>query len=130
LSKKFLRVGIIYPKLKNNYKITSLQSVFRQMQQHQRNCPLAVCEIVAEQIVKKYPASFVEVDDEGHQLGCRLRSHSVPSKTSSPALNPQKRGRPSTFGCLDANPDIPLGETDESLEGKRQLIAELYRTLF
>ena len=147
----FIRVGNSSQSM-NCFNRFSLQSVFRQMQQYQRNCSLQTCAIVAEQIVRKYPACFLDVDDEGKQRGCgysglaerirsrfsestrgdqtcRLRSHRASRRVTTPnsSSNTQK-SRASTYGCIAANPELPLGETLDTMEMKRRTLIQLYGT--
>ena len=108
------------------------------------------CSTVAKQIVSKHPDSFADVTDEGEKLGCGYYSLLMQLKTRVEHVNrnntvarlrkrrqsiEQREGehatacsRPvDTYRCINWQPqDMPEGETQESLEAKREAMEEVF----
>lgn len=102
------------------------------------------CLIIARDIVRQYPQSFMDTLDDGttrvgagyesllSQLKTRIehlnRNNTLASRRSSKSTNGanKQRGSADTYGCTQWQPELPYEETEESLENKREKLVEIY----
>ncbi|KAK2916709.1 hypothetical protein Q8A67_001083 [Cirrhinus molitorella] len=126
------------------------------MQAHCPNPNLAACGEVARNIVSTYPLTFGDISEEGEQLGNGFSCLQRQLKTRVEHVNRdvmehriRRPRRPSgkragqednftrtkvrckvdSYGCINWQPSsIPEGETAESLEMKRKVVAEIFQS--
>ncbi|XP_059415527.1 uncharacterized protein zgc:113210 [Carassius carassius] len=126
------------------------------MQAHCPNPNLAACGEVARNIVSTYPLTFGDISEEGEQLGngfsClqrqlktrvehvnrdvmehRIRRPRRPSMKRAEEqdnfMRTKVRCKVDSYGCINWQPSsIPEGETAESLEMKRKVVAEIFQS--
>uniref|UniRef100_A0A3Q2CQ11 Si:ch211-111e20.1 n=1 Tax=Cyprinodon variegatus TaxID=28743 RepID=A0A3Q2CQ11_CYPVA len=104
----------------------------------------AQCLIIATDIVRQYPQSFMDTLDDGRttvgagyeSLLCQIktriehlnRNNTLARRRASKATNgtkPQRRPT-DTYGCTQWQPELPPEETEASLEDDRQKLMELF----
>ncbi|KAK0155310.1 Sterile alpha motif domain-containing protein 3 [Merluccius polli] len=103
----------------------------------------AQCLIIARDIARQYPQSFMDTMDDGRttigagyeSLLCQIktriehsnRNNTLARRRSSKDANGIKpRGPADTYGCTQWQPELPPEETEASLEDKRQKLMELF----
>ncbi|KAJ7985464.1 hypothetical protein DPEC_G00352300, partial [Dallia pectoralis] len=120
------------------------------MRVHCLNPNKKICAEIAKSIVVEYPDSFADLSEDGQLLGRRYHSLLTQIKTRVEHVNrntgnrirrpkTNKKGETSSksdktgrtkedvFGCFPWHPqDFPEGETPDSLETKRQLMASVF----
>lgn len=100
----------------------------------------AQCLTICKSIVHQYPQSFADQLHDGRIVGEGYSSLLAQIKTRIENLSRTtsfrehrssgsgvKRGPTDTYGCTRFQPDLPLEETDDSIESKRQKLEDLYR---
>lgn len=122
------------------------------MRVHCLNPNKKVCSEIAKTIVSEYPESFADLSKEGELLSRRYSSLLTQIKTRVEHVNrntenrirrpkTSKKGEHSnrqaktartkvdSYGCINWHPqDLPEGETPESLENKRQIMATIFNS--
>ncbi|XDV22738.1 hypothetical protein PO909_027581 [Leuciscus waleckii] len=99
----------------------------------------AQCLTICKAIVHQYPQSFADQLHDGRVVGegyssllaqIKNRIDNLSRTTSfrqhRSAGSGVKRGPTDTYGCTRFQPDLPLDETDVSIETKRQKLEDLY----
>ncbi|XP_029907498.1 uncharacterized protein LOC115359266 [Myripristis murdjan] len=104
----------------------------------------AQCLIIARDIARQYPLSFMDTMDDGRttvgagyeSLLCQIktriehlnRNNTLSRRRASKNANGTKpqRGPADTYGCTQWQPELPPEETEASLENKRQKLMELF----
>ncbi|KAF4101576.1 uncharacterized protein LOC131524703 [Onychostoma macrolepis] len=100
----------------------------------------AQCLTICKSIVHQYAQSFADQLHDGRIVGEGYSSLLAQIKTRIENLSRTtsfrehrssgsgvKRGPTDTYGCTRFQPDLPLEETDDSIESKRQKLEDLYR---
>ncbi|KAM9405643.1 uncharacterized protein ACWYII_028836 isoform 1-T1 [Salvelinus alpinus] len=122
------------------------------MRVHCLNPNKKVCSEIAKAIVSEYPESFADLSKEGELLSRRYSSLLTQIKTRVEHVNrntenrirrpkTNKKGENSnrqvktartkvdSYGCINWHPqDLPEGETPDSLENKRQIMATIFNS--
>ncbi|XP_051809342.1 uncharacterized protein LOC127535415 [Acanthochromis polyacanthus] len=116
-----------------------------EMRKHEANPTCSQFLTVCQKIVRQYPQSFADVFTDGSlmagghtslliQIKTRIENlnrdssfarHRTPRRSGSSSV--RKRGPTDTYGCTRFQPDLPPGETDDSVEQKRQRLEEIHR---
>lgn len=99
----------------------------------------AQCLSICKAIVRQYPQSFADQLHDGRIVGEGYSSLLAQIKTRIENLSRTasfrqhrssgsgvKRGPTDTYGCTRFQPDLPLEETDSSVENKRQKLENIY----
>lgn len=116
-----------------------------EMRKYEPNPTRSQCLTVCRNIVRQYPQSFADVFTDGSLMAGGYTSLLIQVKTRIENLNRdsnfarhrapkcsgsssvRKRKPTDTYGCTRFQPDLPPGETDGTLEQKRQRLEEIYR---
>ncbi|XP_039608902.1 uncharacterized protein LOC120528891 [Polypterus senegalus] len=112
-----------------------------EIRKHESNPTRSQCLIVVRQIVKQYPKSFADMIGDKQiaggyasllsQLKVRIEhlnrsntlSHRIQSNESGTI---KKRSTTDSYGCTRWEPELPAGESYDSLEVKRQRMEEIF----
>ncbi|KAG2456475.1 PAXB1 protein, partial [Polypterus senegalus] len=112
-----------------------------EIRKHESNPTRSQCLIVVRQIVKQYPKSFADMIGDKQiaggyasllsQLKVRIEhlnrsntlSHRIQSNESGTI---KKRSTKDSYGCTRWEPELPAGESYDSLEVKRQRMEEIF----
>ncbi|KTG03484.1 hypothetical protein cypCar_00010926 [Cyprinus carpio] len=99
----------------------------------------AQCLSICKAIVRQYPQTFADQLHDGRIVGEGYSSLLAQIKTRIENLSRTasfrqhrssgsgvKRGPTDTYGCTRFQPDLPLEETDSSVENKRQKLENIY----
>ncbi|XP_049450815.1 uncharacterized protein LOC125900084 [Epinephelus fuscoguttatus] len=115
------------------------------MRKYEANPTRSQCLTVCQNIVRQYPQSFADVFANGSLMAGGYTSLLIQVKTCIENLNHdssfarhraprcsgsssgRKRGPTDTYRCTRFQPDLLPGETDDSVEQKRQRLEEIYR---
>lgn len=97
------------------------------------------CLTICKTIVNQYPQSFADQLHDGRIIGegysslltqVKTRIENLSRTTSfrqhRSSLCGVKRGPTDTYGCVRFQPDLPLEETEDSVENKRQKLEDIY----
>lgn len=109
-----------------------------EMRKNEANPTRPQCLTVCQNIVRQYPQSFADVFSDGSVMAGGYTSLLIQVKTRIENLNRdssfarhralrgtgsnsgRKRGPTDTYGCTRFQPKLPPGETDDTVEQKRQ----------
>ncbi|XP_072572186.1 uncharacterized protein [Paramormyrops kingsleyae] len=120
-----------------------IRSVVDQMREHNANPKRGICAQVANDIVRKYPQCFGDVDGDNNvaaasllqQLKTRIehlnRNNTMArlrqKRPSISGMRRQERGPMDQYGCVRWQPkELPAGETEESLQEMKRQMLQLY----
>lgn len=113
------------------------------MRKIEENPSRAQCLLIARDIARQYPQSFMDTMDDGRttvgagyeSLLCQIKTRIehlnrnntlARRRTSKDANGTKPRGPADTYGCTQWQPELPPKETEASLENKRQKLMELF----
>uniref|UniRef100_A0A673AGA4 Si:ch211-111e20.1 n=1 Tax=Sphaeramia orbicularis TaxID=375764 RepID=A0A673AGA4_9TELE len=111
-----------------------------EIRKHDTNPTRSECLIICRNIVKQYPSSFADMTPGGVIIGGGFASLLSQVKTRienihragtfkrhhSSRLSGQQQ-KIDSYGCTQFQPEPPPGETDETLEQKRQQLQNIYK---
>ncbi|CAM4566865.1 unnamed protein product [Leuciscus chuanchicus] len=120
-----------------------VRSLVDQMRGHNSNPKRGICAQVANDIVRKYPQCFGDVNGDDNvaaasllqQLKTRIehvnRNNTMArlrqKRPSIPGVRSQERGPMDQYGCVRWQPEeLPAGETEESLQEMKKQMLQLY----
>lgn len=120
-----------------------VRSLVDQMREHNSNPKRGICAQVTNDIVRKYPQCFGDVNGDDNvaaasllqQLKTRIehvnRNNTMArlrqKRPSIPGVRSQERGPMDQYGCVRWQPEeLPAGETEESLQEMKKQMLQLY----
>ncbi|XP_072244940.1 uncharacterized protein [Leuresthes tenuis] len=108
-----------------------------EMRRYEAHPTRTQCLTVVQNIVRRYPKSFADITPNGLLLSGGYTSLLIQVKNRIENVNRDvsfshrrsstKRGPSDTYGCARFQPELPPGESDETVEQHRRRLVEIYR---
>nr|XP_054772971.1 uncharacterized protein LOC129281009 [Lytechinus pictus] len=131
-------------RLGHSERCSAVRVIVAKMQNYEKNPIRQQCDVVARRVVKQWPGSFCDMNDDDSKLGSGHFSLLTKIKwrvehvNRNNTLNRHRASRKQkeatnkllkttdTYGCINWQPVLPAGESVESLMEKRETLKSIF----